>query len=213
MSFDLDISWFNGRSDIALRCQTGPGLVALLGPSGAGKTTILNMIAGLIRPDSGHIIVAGETLFDHAAGFDRPVARRGAGYIFQDRRLFPHMRVRGNLHYAHRPSAMVDFDAVVAMLGLAPLLDRWPSTLSGGEAQRVAIGRALLSAPRFLLMDEPLASIDAARKDEIMKAIEAILATVKLPILYVTHDEREAERLASQILTIGASARDVRSGR
>ncbi|MFZ2995323.1 ATP-binding cassette domain-containing protein [Sphingobium sp.] len=203
MSFDLDIGWSNGRSEIALCCRTGPGLIALIGPSGAGKTSILNMIAGIIRPDRGHIRVDGETLFDSAAGMDRPVALRRSGYIFQDRRLFPHMRVRGNLTYAHRPSEVVDFDGVVTMLGLKPLLDRWPSTLSGGEAQRVAIGRALLSAPRFLLMDEPLASIDAARKEEIMQAIETILSAVNLPILYVTHDEREAARLASEVLTIG----------
>lgn len=202
MSFDIDISRSREGAPVRFRCDTGPGVVALLGPSGAGKTTILNMIAGIVRPDHGHIRVGGRTLFDSVAGIDLPPAARRPGYVFQDRRLFPHRRVRANLTYGWRDGAGADVDAVVAMLGLGALLDRWPATLSGGEAQRVAIGRALLSAPHFLLMDEPLAAIDAARKADIMQAIEAIVATIGLPILYVTHDEREAARLSSQIFVL-----------
>jgi molybdate transport system ATP-binding protein len=202
MSFDLNITRRIGRRDISLTCRTDSGLIALVGPSGAGKTSILNMVAGIVRPDHGHVRVAGETLFDSGAGIDKPAARRGAGYIFQDRRLFPHMRVRDNLTYARRAPCLLDFDHVVALLGIGALLDRWPGSLSGGEAQRVAIGRALLSAPRFLLMDEPLASIDPARKGDIMAALENILSSIAIPILYVTHDEREAERLASQVIVL-----------
>jgi len=165
------------------------------------------MVAGLLRPDAGTIRVAGETLFDASAGIDLPPERRRAGYVFQDGRLFPHMRVRANLAYGARladpAQRWIGFDETVAFLGIESLLDRWPRSLSGGEAQRVAIGRALLSAPRFLLMDEPLASLDSARRGEIMAVIERIRDELAIPILYVSHDRAEVERLATTIVAMG----------
>lgn len=200
MSFEIEVAKRLGEADISLSFASGPGLTALFGPSGAGKTSILNMVAGLVRPDSGRIIVDGETLFGD--GVDLPPERRRAGYVFQDGRLFPHLRVRANLAYGRRTGGWIDFDEVVKFLGIRALLDRWPRTLSGGEAQRVAIGRALLSAPRFLLMDEPLASLDAARADEIMTVIERIRDELALPMLYVSHARAEVDRLATQVVPI-----------
>lgn len=201
MCFDVDAAVRLGEADIACRIAGGDGLTVLFGPSGAGKTTVLNMVAGLRRPDRGHIRVAGETLFDDAAAIDLPPERRGAGYVFQETRLFPHLRVRANLLYGARGDASA-LDETVALLGLWPLLERWPRTLSGGEARRVAIGRALLSRPRFLLLDEPLASLDRPRREEIMAAIEAIRDTQGLPILLVTHDAAEAARLGTRIVEL-----------
>lgn len=202
MSFDVDVLRRLGSQTVAVRFATGPGLSALFGPSGAGKSSVLNMIAGLLKPDRGHIAVAGQTLFDVAT--DVPPERRRAGYVFQDARLFPHKRVAANLRYGERLTAPADrwigFDRAVEFLGIAHLLERWPHGLSGGEAQRVAIGRALLSAPRFLLMDEPLASLDGPRREEIMCVIERVRDDLKLPILYVSHDRGEVERLADHIV-------------
>jgi molybdate transport system ATP-binding protein len=193
--------------DVSLDLEAEPGLTALFGPSGAGKTSLLNMVAGLLRPDEGRIAVAGEVLFDRRGGVDLPPEQRRAGYVFQDGRLFPHKRVRANLLYGQQLAApehrWLDFDEAVAFLGIGHLLHRWPATLSGGEAQRVAMGRALLSGPRFLLMDEPLSSLDAPRRDEIMAVIETIRDGLKLPILYVSHDRAEVERLASRIVPVG----------
>ena len=201
MSFDVDVAKRLGDADIRIAFTSGPGITALFGPSGSGKTSLLNMIAGLLRPDAGRIAVCGETLFDTAT--DLPAERRHAGYVFQDARLFPHLSVRANLLYGHRRGPnWIDLDGVVALLGLAALLDRWPRTLSGGEAQRVAIGRALLSGPRFLLMDEPLASLDRARADEIMEMIEHVRDTLGLPILYVSHHRAEVDRLATQVVPV-----------
>lgn len=201
MSFEVDVAKRLGDVDLAFSFAAGPGLTALFGPSGGGKTSILNMIAGLLRPDQGRITVAGETLFGD--GLDLPPERRHAGYVFQDGRLFPHLRVRANLLYgARRGPGTIALDEVVALLGIGPLLDRWPRTLSGGEGQRVAIGRALLSNPRFLLMDEPLASLDSARADEIMGMIERIRDDWEMPILYVSHHKAEVDRLATQIVPI-----------
>lgn len=202
MSFDLDLTKRLGEAEIACRIEAGEGLTVLFGPSGAGKTSVLNMVAGLVEPDAGHVRVAGETLFDASAGIDVPVAERHAGYVFQEPRLFPHLRVRANLLYGRRADAGLDVDETIALLGIAHLLDRWPRTLSGGEARRVAIGRALLSDPRFLLLDEPLSSLDRARREEIMTLIERLRDTMKLPILMVTHDRAEAERLGTRIVEI-----------
>jgi molybdate transport system ATP-binding protein len=207
MSFEVDVEKRLGDFALALAFRTGAGLTALFGPSGSGKTSLLAMVAGTLRPDRGRIAVAGETLFDSAAGIDLPPERRRAGYVFQDGRLFPHLRVRANLLYgwklADPAQRWLAFDDAVAFLGIGHLLDRWPSTLSGGEAQRVAIGRALLSGPRFLLMDEPLASLDRARKAEILAVIERVRDELRLPILYVSHDEREVSRLASHRVDLG----------
>lgn len=203
MSFDLDVAKRLGDAEIACRIEGGAGLTVLFGPSGAGKTSVLNMVAGLVEPDRGHVRVGGEALFDAALGLDLPPERRRAGYVFQEPRLFPHKRVRANLLYGWRNSqGAVDVDETIALLGLAALLDRWPRTLSGGEARRVAIGRALLSNPRFLLLDEPLSSLDRARREEIMGLIERLRDALGLPILMVTHDRAEAERLGSRIVEL-----------
>ncbi|MEN3746284.1 ATP-binding cassette domain-containing protein [Sphingomonas sp. HF-S3] len=202
MSFDLDLTKRLGDSDIACRIEPGEALTILFGPSGAGKTSILNMVAGLIEPDAGHVRVGGQILYDRT--IDVPVAARRAGYVFQEARLFPHLRVRANLLYGRREGAGgLGVDEVIAFLGIAQLIDRWPRSLSGGEARRVAIGRALLSDPAFLLLDEPLSSLDRARREEIMTVIERLRDEVKLPILMVTHDRAEAERLGNRIVEMG----------
>ncbi|MDB5690335.1 MAG: molybdenum transporter ATP-binding protein [Sphingomonas bacterium] len=205
-SFDIDVQRAIGRARVALRFAVGEGLTVLFGPSGAGKTSVLNMVAGLIRPERGHVRVGGRTLFDHAAGIDVPPERRRIGYVFQDGRLFPHRRVRANLLYGHRLAPPEDrwmgLEEATDFLGIGHLLDRWPGSLSGGEARRVAIGRALLSGPAALLMDEPLSSLDQPRRDEIMGVIERIRNELRLPILYVTHDAGEADRLATQRVPI-----------
>ena len=198
MSFDVDVVRRLGEADIRLSFHSGAGLTALFGASGVGKSSILNMVAGLLRPDAGRIAVDGVTLF--GGGVDLAPEKRGAGYVFQDGRLFPHRRVRANLRYGTRAGGWIGFDEVVDFLGIADLLDRWPRTLSGGEAQRVAIGRALLSGPRFLLMDEPLASLDAARAEGILMVIARIRDELRLPILYVSHNRAEVERLATTIV-------------
>jgi len=200
MSFDVDLTKRLGDGEIACRFAAADGLTVLFGPSGAGKTSVLNMIAGLLRPDAGHVRVAGETLFDAGAGVDLPPERRGAGYVFQEPRLFPHLRVRANLLYgAPNDDRLAE---TIALLDIAALLDRWPRSLSGGEARRVAIGRALLAEPRFLLLDEPLSSLDRARREEIMGLIERLRDGVGLPILMVTHDAAEAERLGTRIVSL-----------
>lgn len=207
MSFDVRIERQLGERRIMAEFASDGGLTALFGPSGAGKTSVLNIVAGLLRPDTGRIAVGGTILFDAAKQIDVPARQRRVGYVFQDGRLFPHKRVRDNLQYGWKlasPSERwIDLEEVTRFLGIGPLLDRWPRTLSGGEAQRVAIGRALLSAPRFLLMDEPLASLDRARREEIMSVIERLRDELKLPILYVSHDRDEVERLATTVIPIG----------
>lgn len=203
MSFDVDVTRRLGDAQVGATFVAEEGLTVLFGPSGVGKTSTLNMIAGLLRPDWGHVRVDGETLFDSAARIDLPAARRRIGYVFQEPRLFPHLRVGANLRYGrHRGEGGIHEDELIAALDIAHLLDRWPRTLSGGEARRVAIGRALLANPRFLLLDEPLSSLDHARRDEIMRAIEFIRDRLKLPILMVTHDPDEAARLATRIVRL-----------
>jgi len=201
MSFEVDVAKRLGEVEIAVSFASEAGVTALFGPSGSGKSSILNMIAGLLTPDRGRIAVGGQVLFGEGVNLS-PEARH-AGYVFQDGRLFPHLKVRANLLYgAGRDEAAVTLEEVVDLLGLGALLNRWPRTLSGGEAQRVAIGRALLSNPRFLLLDEPLASLDRARADEIMTMIERVRDALKLPILYVSHNRAEVDRLAGQVVAI-----------
>ncbi|KEP69934.1 molybdenum ABC transporter ATP-binding protein [Thioclava dalianensis] len=191
-----------------LEIRAPGGITALFGPSGAGKSTVVNAVAGLLRPDQGRIAVDGTVLFDAAARTALPPHRRRIGYVFQDARLFPHLNVRANLTYGtrfapHGPGA-ISFDDAVAMLGLGALLERSPAALSGGEAARVALGRALLSKPRLLLLDEPLAALDAARKAEILPYFEMLRDAVKLPILYVSHAPAEIARLANSVALIEA---------
>ena len=184
--------------DIAF--QAPGGVTALFGPSGCGKTTTINAIAGLMRPDRGRIALGERVLFDGRT--DLPPQARRIGYVFQDARLFPHMTVAANLRYPARwrRGAGRDFDRIVDMLALAPLLTRRPGTLSGGERQRVAIGRALLSDPDLLVMDEPLAALDEARKAEIMPWLERLRDEIRLPILYVSHSVPEVLRLANTVV-------------
>jgi molybdate transport system ATP-binding protein len=198
--------------DVDFRVER-PGITALFGPSGAGKTTIVNAIAGLFRPARGRIAIDGDVLFDSAIGASVPARQRRIGYVFQDARLFPHLSVRDNLLFGarRRPQrgtvprfGSQDFDAVVALLGIEPLLDRRPHTLSGGERQRVALGRALLAAPRLLLLDEPLSGLDQARRAEILPYLERLRDEAGIPMLYVSHNVDEVARLADNMVVLDA---------
>jgi len=206
MSFEVSLRHRIGERAIALDFASDSPLTALVGASGAGKSTILNCIAGLARPDAGRIVVNGRVLFDAAQRIDLPPERRRAGYVFQDARLFPHLRVRANLAYGERfappGERWTTRDEVAGFLGIEHLLERWPATLSGGETRRVAIGRALLSGPRFLLLDEPLTSLDPARAEEITQSIERIRDELAIPALLVSHDWAEVERLADRVVTL-----------
>jgi len=206
MSFEVSIDHRVGERHVALAFASDAPLTALVGASGAGKTTVLNCIAGLIRPDRGRIAVAGHTLLDTATRLDVSPERRRAGYVFQDFRLFPHMRVAANLAYGERlaraEERWIGRDDVVEFLGIGRLLARWPATLSGGEMRRVAIGRALLAGPRFLLLDEPFASLDAERAEALMRLVERIRDELKIPILLVSHDRQEVDRLAGRVVTL-----------
>ena len=200
---DADLQLRRGHFTRHVRIHSDARLLALAGPSGAGKTSVLNAIAGLLRPVAGRIAVDGVVLFDSAAGIDVPVHRRRIGYVFQDARLFPHLDVRGNLRYGthgRNAGARFGFEAVVELLGIGPLLQRRPRNLSGGEAQRVAIGRALLSDPQCLLLDEPLASLDEARRLEILEMIGQLHRLTAIPILYVSHDRRELDHLGGDVV-------------
>lgn len=204
MAFDLSVVKRRGDTLVAAHVEGGEGVTVLFGPSGAGKTSVLDMVAGLLRPDEGHVRVGSETLFESATGIDLPPERRRAGYVFQDGRLFPHMSVAANLRYGERRAPVearwIEFGTVVELLGIGHLLARRPRTLSGGEARRVAIGRALLSGPRFLLLDEPTSFLDRARREEVARAVEDVRDRLKLPILLVTHDQDEASRLGNRIV-------------
>jgi molybdate transport system ATP-binding protein len=186
------------------------GLTAIFGASGAGKSTLINLVAGLHRPDRGRIAMGPTVFFDAGTRSDLAVEKRGLGYVFQDARLFPHLTVRGNLDFGRRRAGRrgggeaVAFASVVELLGLGALLERRPHTLSGGERQRVAFGRALLAQPRLLLMDEPLASLDAQRKSEILPYIERLRDEFAIPILYVSHSLDEVLRLATALVLVDA---------
>lgn len=178
-------------------------ILAVHGPSGSGKTTLINLLAGLDRPDSGRIVVDGRVLFDSKSGVDVKPEKRRVGYVFQDCRLFPHMTVASNLRYGRRRGERdIDFEQVVSLLDLQALLRRRPRFLSGGEKQRVAIGRALLSSPRILLMDEPLASIDPGRKSEILPFVRLLRDAFALPIVYVSHAADEIAQVAERAIRI-----------
>jgi molybdate transport system ATP-binding protein len=207
MLFEIDVARRLGEADVVLAFASDAPVTALAGPSGIGKTTILSMIAGVVRPDRGRIAIGGTLLFDSALGVDLAPERRRCGYVFQDDRLFPHFNVHRNLLYGHRlapPRARwIDPDEVIDLLRLRALLQRRPRTLSGGEARRVAIGRALLSGPAFLLLDEPLTSLDAERREDLLAAVERIRDRFALPILYVTHQQEEVARLAGRVIRMG----------
>lgn len=186
--------------------QAPRGVTALFGPSGAGKTTLVNIVAGLLKPDGGRIALGDKTLFDSVRGVDLPPEKRGVGYVFQDGRLFPHLSVRSNLLYGMRLSPperrLLSLEEVVDLMGISHLLKRRPANLSGGEKQRVAVGRALLAGPRLLLMDEPLASLDQARKDEVLPFLAKLPQKLDLPILYVSHSMREVRFLADRVIRL-----------
>jgi molybdate transport system ATP-binding protein len=183
-----------------------PGVTALFGRSGAGKSTLVHALAGLLRPDAGRIVLDGSALVDVAAGRFVPARRRGIGYVFQDGRLFPHLSVRDNLLFGARRAGgrpgSVGFDDVVGLLALGPLLARRPRGLSGGERQRVALGRALLAAPRLLLLDEPLSALDAELKAEILPFLAAVRDEARVPMVYVSHALDEVTRLADTLVLV-----------
>jgi len=202
----LEVEKRLGDFQLAARFETEARVTVLFGPSGAGKTTIINMIAGLLTPDRGRIMYRGKLLFDAAGKLNLPPHRRQFGYVFQDGRLFPHLTVRGNLEYGRRMYRLKrdpgELERVVAMLDIAHLADRRPGKLSGGERQRVAIGRALLMRPRLLLLDEPLASLDTARKREILPYLVRLRDDAKVPMLYVSHLADEVRHIATQVVRI-----------
>jgi molybdate transport system ATP-binding protein len=200
------------RLDLAFQSD-GAMVTALFGRSGSGKTSVIDMVAGLVRPDAGCVVVDGRVLFDSEKAIDLPPARRRVGYVFQDGRLFPHYTVRGNLLYGMERTPVAErcigFESVVEVLGIGALLNRRPGKLSGGEKQRVAIGRALLTSPRLLLMDEPLASLDGARKAELLPFIACLPEQFGVPILYVSHSVDEVLRLADHLVLLeGGKTRD-----
>jgi molybdate transport system ATP-binding protein len=204
--FEADLAVVRGGFRLEARfAAPTPGVIALFGPSGAGKSTLVNAIAGLV-PARGRIRLDGTVWQDDASGTNVPAERRRIGYVFQDARLFPHLDVAGNLDYgarrAPRDGHYVDRGELIALLGLGPLLGRRVHQLSGGERQRVALGRALLAQPRLLLLDEPLASIDAARRDEVLPYLESLRDRYAVPMLYVSHQYDEVLRLATQLVLL-----------
>ncbi|MEQ8655956.1 MAG: molybdenum ABC transporter ATP-binding protein [Hyphomicrobiales bacterium] len=206
MTLHIAIKKHQGEFLLDLDISAGDGVTALFGRSGAGKSTVIKAIAGLVTPDSGYIQLGDQVLFDSASRTNQPVHKRRIGLVFQDARLFPHLSVLKNLLYGARFSdgsvKRTDAVAMADLLGLEGLLGRKPFGLSGGEAQRVAIGRALLSKPKLLMMDEPLAGLDQARKADVLALIERVRDVVGVPILYVSHAREEVLRLANQVAII-----------
>jgi molybdate transport system ATP-binding protein len=202
----LDVEKRLGEFSLAAKLEAAAGATALFGPSGAGKSTIVNLIAGLIAPDRGRIALDDTVLFDAAARIDVPPHLRRIGCVFQEGRLFPHLTVRRNLDYGRWMSGLARDEAasrhIVELLDLGRLLDRRPGKLSGGERQRVAIGRALLMQPRLLLLDEPLASLDAARKREILPYLVRLRDDAGVPMLYVSHFADEVRHIATEVVRI-----------
>jgi molybdate transport system ATP-binding protein len=197
-----------GSFKVAVRFQAAGGATALFGPSGAGKTSVINMIAGLVRPDRGRIALDDTVLFDFSAGIDLPPHRRRIGCVFQEGRLFPHLSVRQNLDYGRRmsgcPRDAGALDHVVNLLDIGHLLERRPRMLSGGERQRIAVGRALLMRPRLLLLDEPLAALDAARKREILPYLVRLRDEAGVPIVYVSHIAAELRYIANHVVCLNS---------
>jgi molybdate transport system ATP-binding protein len=194
----------DGEFTVSVYFATANGVTALFGPSGSGKTTLVNMIAGLVTPDSGRIAIGETVLFDSKARINVPTHQRRIGYVFQEGRLFPHLSVASNLDYGRRMSGLpadpAETKRIIELLDIAHLVDRRPGKLSGGERQRVAVGRALLMRPRLLLLDEPLAALDAARKREILPYLERLRDEV--PMVYVSHQAGELRRIATSVVRI-----------
>ncbi len=211
---DVDVSLVQGEFALEAAFSTDARILGVFGPSGSGKSTLLNAVAGVLKPRRGHIRVGGRTFFDLATGVDLSPPRRRVGYVFQDALLFPHLSVRANLLYGYRLRAEderpIEPGQVIEVLGIAGLLERKPATLSGGERQRVGLGRALLAQPSVLLFDEPLASLDDARKDEVLHYIERLRDTFAIPGIYVSHARGEIARLADAVLTLGRGRAQIR---
>ncbi|MGP8232336.1 MAG: molybdenum ABC transporter ATP-binding protein [Methylovirgula sp.] len=203
---DVDVARQVGSFNLKVAFRNAEGITALFGRSGSGKSLTIGLIGGLDRPDRGHVILDGRTLVDTQKRIFVPAHRRRIGIVFQDSRLFPHFGVRQNLlfgrWFAPRVARAASFDAVIETLGIGHLLGRAPAKLSGGERQRVAIGRAFLSCPKLLLMDEPLAALDAQRRSEILPLIERLRDEFKIPIVYVSHDIEEVSRLANRVVVL-----------
>jgi molybdate transport system ATP-binding protein len=202
----VDVEKQLGDFSLAAAFESQGRVTGLFGASGAGKTSLVNIIAGLLRPDRGTIVVDGETLDDTSSGIHVPVWRRRIGYVFQDARLFPHLDVRQNLDYGRRMNRLADDPAerarVTDLLDIGSLLSRRPGQLSGGERQRVTLGRALLSKPRLLLLDEPLGSLDEERKVEILPYLVRLRDEANVPMVYVSHDAGEMRQLATSIVML-----------
>ncbi|WP_050384662.1 molybdenum ABC transporter ATP-binding protein [Bradyrhizobium pachyrhizi] len=202
----VDITKQLGEFSLAASFTSEGRVTGLFGASGSGKTSLINTIAGLLRPDRGTIVIDGETVDDTATGIHVPSWRRRIGYVFQDARLFPHLDVRQNLDYGRRMNGLTEDLAqhrrVVDLLDIGALLDRRPGKLSGGERQRVALGRALLSKPRLLLLDEPLGALDESRKLEILPYLVRLRDEAGVPMVYVSHDAAELRQLATQIVML-----------
>jgi molybdate transport system ATP-binding protein len=205
MSLDIDVAHRLGAFSLSAQFQADGRVTALFGPSGAGKTTLVAIMAGLIRPDRGRLVVDGTVLMDTDRGVFVPKHRRRIGYVFQDARLFPHMSVRHNLTFGRwfaRGGSGPGLESIVELLGMEHLLDRRPAGLSGGEKSRVAIGRALLARPRLLLMDEPLSALDEARRAELLPYLERLRDESGVPIVYVSHAAAEVARLATTVVLL-----------
>jgi molybdate transport system ATP-binding protein len=204
-TIDVNLTGQAGTLKIDASFAANAGILGISGPSGAGKTSLLHMIAGIARPASGYIKLSGVTLFDSKAGICLVPNRRSIGLVFQNSRLFPHMSVRNNLTYAAKAQGIatdLNFDEIVTALDIGQLLQRSPKHLSGGEIQRVAIGRALLSKPKLLIMDEPLTSVDMARRQTILDYLKRISKTKQIPMIYVSHDEQELLQMADNLINM-----------
>jgi molybdate transport system ATP-binding protein len=197
----IDVTLRRGAFERSVRIESAARVLALVGASGSGKTSLLHAIAGLVRPLRGRVEIEGHVLFDAARGVNVPAHRRRIGYVFQDGRLFPHLDVRGNLAYGARATGDRRFstDAVVELLALGPLLSRRIEGLSGGEAQRIALGRALLSQPQLLLLDEPLSMLDPDRREELIPYLQRVRDESALPMIYVSHVASEVARIAQDV--------------
>ena len=201
MTIEIAAQHHFGDFKLDIAFKTTARIVAITGPSGAGKTTIINVVAGLLKPETGRVVIDDLVMVDTVQNIFIAPHKRNIGYVFQDTRLFPHLSVEQNLVYGKWfTTSQVEAASIVELLGIGHLLKRKPTHLSGGEKQRVAIGRALLQGPRLLLMDEPLSSLDLARKQEILPYLENLKRETRVPIIYVSHSRDEVEQLADEIV-------------